>query len=725
MMTTRLRPRHSILVLFAGLAVACGGDYSGGSDNQGSQGSVVLSGGGSGLGGLSQSEQVAAFTSTVYPIVSQRCAGCHAGFGPGSPHIAHPNTSVAYSAVVDNQKVNFSLPESSRIVRRLATDFHYCWSNCVENGAEMLAAVEAWDTLLETAGVDGGGAGIDVAVLVSEDLDFATCYQTAECAEDLGGQRADEHVIALWEFKELAGDTAFDTSGVAPAMDLVLDEDVSFMSSYGIEIDEGGVAMADRDASRKLYDHIADIDTGSQAYSVEAWVVPGNVTQEGDSGPARIVTYSRGTGNANFTLGQREYQYAARNRSVHDEVNNRGDPMMLTYDVDEDLQATLQHVVVTYDRYQGRRIFVDGVWTDDMDEQPAERLWNWDPRNNLAVGNETNGNGNEWIGQMRFLAIHDDVLTPAEILQNYEAGVGKRLLLSFDISQWAGAGTSIEFSFTEFDNYSYLFCSPTIRGPNPVGLSVDNVRVVVNGTVPVEGQAFSNVTDTVLSNGHQLSRQCSVIRKELGVDQDVFSVAFEELGIFQSPLDPNVPDYVVSTLVLDPVPATGIRDFARINQTMATLTSVDPLTPEVNDVYTELTTQLPNTQDLRSFVSSHQVGISKLAFEYCNAMVEDTTLRDGFFGTGFEWTEVPANAFGSAGEFDLITEPLISQMLRHGDAADTVEVQPDFTMVEADLDQLIVDLMACNLTPCDADRTVNIVKGACTATLASAGVMVH
>jgi hypothetical protein len=33
--------------------------------------------------------------------------------------------------------------------------------------------------------------------------------------------------------------------------------------------------------------------------------------------------------------------------------------------------------------------------------------------------------------------------------------------------------------------------------------------------------------------------------------------------------------------------------------------------------------------------------------------------------------------------------------------------------------------MACNLTPCDANRTVNIVKGACTATLASAGVMVH
>jgi hypothetical protein len=46
-------------------------------------------------------------------------------------------------------------------------------------------------------------------------------------------------------------------------------------------------------------------------------------------------------------------------------------------------------------------------------------------------------------------------------------------------------------------------------------------------------------------------------------------------------------------------------------------------------------------------------------------------------------------------------------------------------MAEAELDQLIADMMVCTLTPCDAARTVNTVKGACTATLAGAGVMVH
>jgi hypothetical protein len=508
-------------------------------------------------------------------------------------------------------------------------------------------------------------------------------------------------------------------------MDLTLSPEVELMSSYGIEISRGGIAMADASTSVKLYDYIANPDGGSGAYSVEAWVVPGNTTQEGESGPSRIVTYSRGTGNANFTLGQRQYQYAMRNRTVHEDVNNRGDPTMLTYDVDEDLQATLQHVVVTYDRFQGRRIYVDGVWTDDEDEQPTARLWNWDDRNMLAIGNETSGTGNEWIGQVRLLAIHDRALSAAQVLQNYQAGVGKRLTLTFDISQWAGAGTTIDFSFTELDNYSYLFCQPTISGPNPAGLTVDNIRIQVNDTVPADGQAFSNVTDTVLLDGHQLSRQCSVIRKELGVDQDRFTVAFERLGRFQSPIDANVPDYVVSTAVLDPVPTLGIRDYGRINQTMAALTGVDPLTAEVDAVYQDLTQQLPNTQDIRSFVSSHQVGISKLAFEYCNAMVEDTGLRDGYFSPSFEWTEVPSVAFGTPAKIDLITEPLISGMLRHGDPAQALVSQPDFAQVEADLDQLVVDLMACNLTPCDADRTVNIVKGVCTAALASAGVMVH
>ena len=56
-------------------------------------------------------DQLTAFSDTVYPILRQYCADCHAGSGPGTPHIAHPDPSAAYGAVVDNQKVNLVAPE--------------------------------------------------------------------------------------------------------------------------------------------------------------------------------------------------------------------------------------------------------------------------------------------------------------------------------------------------------------------------------------------------------------------------------------------------------------------------------------------------------------------------------------------------------------------------------------------------------------------------------------
>ncbi len=38
----------------------------------------------------------------------------------------------------------------------------------------------------------------------------------------------------------------------------------------------------------------------------------------------------------------------------------------------------LQHVVMTFDQFRGRRIYVNGRWTDDLDESDAGRLWTWE-----------------------------------------------------------------------------------------------------------------------------------------------------------------------------------------------------------------------------------------------------------------------------------------------------------------------------------------------------------
>ena len=73
---------------------------------------------------------------------------------------------------------------------------------------------------------------------------------------------------------------------------------------------------------------------------------------------ARIVSYSAGPEARNFTLQQTLYDYDFRLR--HTETGLNGDPTLSTPSADEVLQATLQHVVATYDPLEGRRIYVNG-----------------------------------------------------------------------------------------------------------------------------------------------------------------------------------------------------------------------------------------------------------------------------------------------------------------------------------------------------------------------------
>jgi hypothetical protein len=708
-----------VLVLFSLASLACG-DYGSGSS---ASGTVVAGSLGTGLPeGLSVAEQVTSFETTVYPVLRTNCASCHSGSGPGSPRIADPSVATAWSAVVDNQKVNFSNPAASRLVRRLASDFHHCWSDCGADAGEMLAQILAWQSAIESSG--GSTAGIDVAELTSE------VRQVSDGFEEEGFERFDEGIIARWDFKEEVGTIAFDTSGVEPAMNLSLEEGTELLSAHGIRV-TGGRAIATAEASRKLFDRIASPETGSQAYSVEAWIANANITQDG---PARIISYSRNRNNRNFMLGQDAYQYILRNRAFLDRSNNDGGPDMATYAEDEDAQATLQHVVMTYDQLHGRRIFVDGRWTDDVDELPPGRLWNWDPSYRLVLGNEIT-NDRPWLGQIRFVAIYDRSLPIEAIRRNFEAGVGKRVTLAFDVSEWTGGSSQVEFSLTQLDDYSYLFCAPTFVTNVGSPIRVQNIRISINDIFPVSGQSFTQMNALVTSGRQLLSRQCSVIGGVADPATDTFQLAFEQLGVFQDPVvsaqlpPPGAEDFG------DPVPVLGVRSFGRVNASMAAVTGVDPLDNEVVATFEGLVQQLPSSTDMRSFVPANQVGIAKLGIEYCDALVGTSDpatqgRRDAFFtgAAGFGWDQPPSVAFAAAGDVDLITDPLLDKVVGAGLRGD-VGGLPARDQVEAILDQLVVDLSAtcggAGAPPCDGDFTKNIVKGLCAAVVSSGPITIH
>jgi hypothetical protein len=130
---------------------------------------------------------------------------------------------------------------------------------------------------------------------------------------------------------------------------------------------------------------------------------------------------------------------------------------------------------------------------------------------------------------------------------------------------------------------------------------------------------------------------------------------------------------------------------------------------------------MPPTYDLRTFASAQQVAITKLSLEYCDALVEDPTLRTAFFGPTFDFNAAPSIAFATQASRDSISQSITDRIL----GANLTD-QPSMLETQPILDQLITDLTAtCQVTPCNATRTRTVVKAMCTAAIASAAESVH
>jgi len=648
----------------------------------------------------------AGFAATVYPIVTQYCAGCHSSSSATqqSPFFADEDVETAYQAV--KTKINLDSPGSSRLVLRLRNEFHNCWDNCTSNAQDMEDAIAAYAQTIDVTSVDP-------ALVLSKAL---TMYDGTVAS---GGSRYEAGQVALWEFKEGSGTTAFDTSGVQPAINLTLSGDIAWVGGWGINI-RSGRAQGSTTASRKLHDLI----TATGQYSIEAWAAPANVNQE----EARIVTYSAGSTLRNFTMGQTLYSYDFFNRSSTSDAN--GSPLLQTLDDDEDAQATLQHVVMTYDPVGGRRIYVNGVYTGDADPAAGGTLGDWDDTFALVLGNEPSGD-RQWQGVLRLAAIHNRVLTPEQVQQNFDAGVGEKFFLLFDVSAHSGTPSSyVLFEVSQFDSYGYLFNRPTFVSLDPdwtptSPIPIRGMRIGSNGVVVPISQAYRNL-DTAVSvangyaaeTGQVLSSLGTVMPLEKGPDQDEFFLTFDVFGNDTNVVTEPAPLTPPPPADSDPVSDIGVKTFDEINATMATITGVSPNQPAVKATYALVRQQLPAVVDLNAVLASHQVGIAQLAIEYCNALVEDNTLRTDMWG-GFNFSAPASTAFDTGPERDQIFVPLLTRAMNTSLAS-----QPDESLVRLELDNLTTDLASCGGS-CAADRTETIVKAACAATIGSAVTLVQ
>ncbi|UTW45289.1 LamG domain-containing protein [bacterium SCSIO 12696] len=643
------------------------------------------------------------FGSTVYPLLTQYCSNCHSDDAgtPQQPYFAAADVDVAYAAV--QSRIDLDDPARSRLVVRLRNEFHNCWDDCSSNATEMENAITAFaDGIPLTT--------VDPQLVISKAL---TLFDGV--LANTGG-RHESNAIAKYEFKTGSGFTAFDTSGVDPAMDLTISGNVEWVGGFGIRINDGK-AQATTAASAKLHNLIAG-SSGTGEYSIEAWVAPGNVTQDG---PAGIVSYSGGNNIRNFTLGQTLYNYDFLNRSSTTDGN--GEPALSTADADERLQATLQHVVVNYDPVNGRRIYVNGEYTGDLDSVGGGNLSDWDDTFAFVLGNEVS-NQRLWQGVFRLVAIHNRVLTDEQIQDNFDAGVGAKYLLLFSVSDLVSVPDAyIVVEVSQFDSYSYLFNAPYFISldstATPDNIPVQGMRIGINGREAPVGQAYQNLDITLNANDYSASGQVmsdrgTIVALEKGPESDEFFLTFERIGSNTNVVLEPVPPTPATPADLDPQSDIGLRTFDEINATMAAATGVSATQTDVQNTFNTVRQQLPTVESINGFLSAHQMGVTQLAIEYCNALVEDTSLRTSYFNS-FNFAASAATAFDTQGERDLIITPLLNNIV-----GTNLSSQPDDAAMRTELNNLIG-----TMTANPATDTSTVVKATCAAVLASATMLIQ
>jgi len=653
------------------------------------------------------------FSATVYPILTTYCSDCHAGSGPAPYPFASPDVATAYSE--SKSRINLGTPSASRFVEKLRAELHGCWDDdCAMSADMMQMAISDFAGLQDSQPVDPTMVASKALTLTGDGL-----------LANSGG-RFEDNVIALYEFKSGEGQAAFDTSGVSPALDLTLSGNVDWVGGWGIDLgpagenEQGfmipaGKAQGSTTASRKLHTLL----TASGEYSIEAWVAPGNITQE----DARIVTYSGSSTTRNVTLSQSLQRYEVLHRSTTSDENTP----FATQDADMLLQATLQHVVVNYTPATGRQIFVNGVLTGDVDPDDGGLLTEWDDSFALVLGNETDGNS-PWQGAIRMVAIHNRALTPEQVQANFEVGVGQKFYLLFGVSHLIDVPESfIVFEVSQFDSYAYQFTSPFFISlddtAEPSNIPLRGMRLGINGKEATVGQAWANL-DVVLDSGsyepgtgQPLSSLGTIIALENGPESDEFFLTFDQLGGNNfARSEPSLPPQL-EPADLPPSSEIGLKTFDEINESMSRMTGVPTTNQAVFNTYTTVKQQLPTVETIQGFLSSHQMAVTQMAIQYCDALVSNAQLRDQMF-PGFDFSAPASTAFDHGGK-SLVTGPLLSRFVGSNLAS-----QPGDSAIETELSELMDRLTSCG-AGCEPDRTETVVKASCAAVLGSATTLVQ
>jgi hypothetical protein len=236
-----------------------------------------------------------------------------------------------------------------------------------------------------------------------------TCYVEEDPPPPPPPERVTEGLQVLYTFDEGEGNLIHDRSGVGTELNLSLESDaaVTWIPDGGLTID-APTLISSVDAA----DKITTAAMASDEITIEAWIKPANITQDG---PSRIISLSIDFNYRNFQLAQTAEFFDVRLRTTQTTQNGR--PSLST--PLGTLTPDLTHVVYTRDAAGLARIYVGG-------EQIVGRVVsgsfsNWNGQYRLALADEHIGS-RSWLGEYHLLAVYSRALTADEVAQNLRVG---------------------------------------------------------------------------------------------------------------------------------------------------------------------------------------------------------------------------------------------------------------------------------------------------------------
>lgn len=228
------------------------------------------------------------------------------------------------------------------------------------------------------------------------------------------GDRVSAGLVTEYRFDEASGNVVHDVSGNLPALDLVIENTSAISWGAGSLSVNSPTLIATSGPATRLTESVRS----SGALTVEAWIVPNNLNQEG---PARMVSLSNGSSLRNFTLGQGLWSGQPSDtfnmRTRHTGSDLDGMPILTT--VGGTAMPGLQHVVYTRTTGGEARLYINADVSSSS--SLTGNFSNWDTSYRFGLANEF-GASRPWMGSMHLVAVYERALSEQEVEQNFLAG---------------------------------------------------------------------------------------------------------------------------------------------------------------------------------------------------------------------------------------------------------------------------------------------------------------